>query len=44
MNSYRDNFDEFGNLRESHSPWRLADLVIVVMTVGVITALLMGVI
>jgi len=40
--NYHDNFDEFGNLRENHSPWRIADLVIVVMAVGVITALLAG--
>ena len=25
---YKDNFDEFGNLREDHIPWALADLCI----------------
>jgi hypothetical protein len=40
--NYRDNFDEFGNLRESHSPWELHDLVIVAMAVLVIAALLLG--
>ena len=42
--NYHDNFDEFGNLREDHSPWRLADVVIVVMAVGFITALMLGVV
>lgn len=44
MNSYRDNFDEYGNLREDHSPWRLADVLILVMVVGFLTALILGVV
>jgi hypothetical protein len=28
MNQYKRNFDEFGNLRPDHSPWRLRDLAV----------------
>lgn len=45
MSQYSDNFDEFGNLREDHSPWTIRDLgtviavvlVIVILTSGVLT-------
>lgn len=41
--NYRDNFDEFGNLRENHSPWTLPDLIAVVLIVAVIVLLTSGV-
>jgi len=34
--SYRDNFDEFGSLREDHSPWTAYDLLIAAVCVGVL--------
>jgi len=43
MSDYKSNFDEFGNLREDHSPWRLVDFVSVAVIVGIIAALASGV-
>jgi hypothetical protein len=42
--NYRDNFDEFGNLREDHSPWRISDVLICAMAFGFIAALVAGVV
>jgi len=42
MSDYRSNFDEFGNLRENHSPWTLPDLIGVVVFVGVVVMLISG--
>jgi hypothetical protein len=43
MSRYTDNFDEFGNLREDHSPWRFSDLASVFAIVLVIVLLTSGV-
>ena len=40
--NYKDNFDEFGNLRENHSPWTLPDLIIVALLVFIVAALVKG--
>jgi hypothetical protein len=42
MKTYRDNFDEFGNLREDHSPWRVRDLVGTVAAFGCVFVLMTG--
>lgn len=41
--SYRENFDEFGNLRENHSPWCVRDLCAVGAAVVVIVLIASGV-
>jgi len=41
MSRYHQNFDEFGQLREDHSPWTLRDLVmcaVAVLWVAVLTS------
>jgi hypothetical protein len=43
MKRYHENFNEFGELRESHSPWTLPDLLIVVLSFLCILALVLGV-
>ena len=43
MSDYRSYFDEFGNLRENHSPWRLVDLLSVAVIVGIIALMASGV-
>ena len=43
MNDYRDQFDEFGNLRENHSPWTVRDLCAVGAAVMVIVLIASGV-
>lgn len=43
MSDYRSNFDEFGNLREDHSPWTLRDFGYVLAIVGVIVLMTTGV-
>lgn len=42
MSSYKDNFDEFGQLREDHSPWTLCDLVIAASLIGFLVGLVLG--
>jgi hypothetical protein len=42
VSSYKDNFDEFGQLREDHSPWTLPDLLIATALVGFLVGLVFG--
>ena len=42
MNRYHDNFDEFGNLRENHSPWTLSDLAVTAVAVLSVALMVSG--
>lgn len=42
MNQYKRDFDEFGNLREDHSHWRVRDLVGTVAAFGRVFLLMSG--
>jgi len=34
--SYKDNFDEFGNLRHDHSKWTWPDRIVLAIFVGIL--------
>jgi hypothetical protein len=40
--SYHQNFDEFGQLREDHSPWTLRDLIVCAVAVLGVVGLTKG--
>jgi hypothetical protein len=42
MNQYKKNFDEFGNLRENHSPWTLSDLAVTAVAVLCVALMMSG--